>query len=173
MPDHVYYGLLEDADGAEDRLIRIKLEISERFGLRIHEVFKMRHSIINETLRSKEVQKTLLVVGKGGLKRYIPLTEGDIDFLRRINGIKDSGTDRIFVREDQDTKSEISKLQTFISDHRLDKGYSHHGLRHRYAQRLYNQLRSTGLLDLEARRIVSVRLGHGRIDITYTYLDVR
>jgi len=172
MPDLDYQHLLKKCDEKRDPITKIKLEISERFGLRIMEVHKIRHSTLNEIFRSKDSEKVLPVVGKGGLIRYLPLSNNDIRFLKKVNEITHSKTDRIFVKESEDTKQKIDELKTFISTNRLSKEYSHHGLRHRYAQKLYNELRKS-LSDYDSRVIVSSRLGHSRIDVTYTYLDSR
>jgi len=50
-----------------------------QFGLRIHEVFSLRHTQVKEAI-SKE---KLIVKGKGGLIRYIPCKNNE--FLKAIN----------------------------------------------------------------------------------------
>ncbi|WP_373205608.1 hypothetical protein [Clostridium tertium] len=52
-----------------------------------------------------------------------------------------------------------------------DKQLTFHGLRHFYCQNRYSELVRVGVIDLQARKIVSRELGHYRISITEIYLN--
>lgn len=144
------------------------IKICENFGLRIHEVYSMRHSQIRDALKSE----TLKVKGKGGLIRYIPIKDNKI-LLNEIDAYKRTGTDRIFVSKDEKTHLKIKEMQEFVnSSRKKNENYTFHSIRHYYAQDLYKYLRSNGMTDFEARMIVANRLGHNRVEVSSIYLDI-
>jgi site-specific recombinase XerD len=168
ISDQDYKILLNGADqiGREDFVL--KLKVAERFGLRIHEVFALRHSQLNDAIKNS----ILKVKGKGGLVRSYPLNEKDKDFLATINSYNESKSDRIFIKENEKTHKKIKEMQKFIEkSQNAEKEYTFHSLRHRYAQKLYIELRGKGVSDFEARLIISKRLGHNRISISDIYLN--
>lgn len=160
-------GLLERAkhNGRMDFVLEIK--VCEKFGLRIHEVFSMRHTQVREALKTG----SLKVKGKGGLIRYIPI-ENNRKLLIEIDAYKKTGIDRIFVGLEEKTHLKIKELQEFINKSRNEKeDYTFHSIRHSYAQNLYESLVAKGLTDYEARAIVANRLGHHRVEVSSIYLN--
>jgi len=144
------------------------LQLAKVFGLRLHESFSLRKSQINKALRENEIE----VKGKGGLIRRIPIPiEGRV-LLEEIKSHSKTGTDRIFINKDGKTHKEMKKFQNFIRESKKSgPSLTYHSLRHTYAQELYRRLMNSSLSELEARKIVSKRLGHNRIDITNVYLN--
>lgn len=161
--------LLEKAKeiGRMDYILIIK--ICEMFGLRIHEVYSMRHSQIREALKTGNLK----VKGKGGLIRYIPI-ENNRKLLIKVSAYKKTGIDRIFVASEEKTHLKIKEMQEFVNISRKEnENYTFHAIRHYYAQNLYKYLISNGMTDYEARLIVANRLGHNRIEVSSIYLDTK
>lgn len=171
ISDESFHDLLNKTEflGRQDFMLEIKL--ADRFGLRIHEVFSLRHSKIREAFKTGELK----IKGKGGLIRTLNLSVRDKDFLKEVEQYKKTKVDRIFVSSTEKTHLKIKELQKFIRDYRDVKGgdyeYIFHSIRHRYAQKLYSELRRCGITDSEARFIVSKRLGHNRISVSDIYLN--
>lgn len=160
--------LLERAKdiGRKDFVLVIK--ICEKFGLRIHEVYSLRHSQIKEGLKTGDLK----VKGKGGLIRHIPIDDNKI-LLNEVDAYKKTGTDRIFVSKEEKTHLKIKEMQEFVNTTRRNKeGYTFHSIRHYYAQNLYKDLRNKAMTDYEARMIVANRLGHNRVEVSSIYLDI-
>lgn len=167
--DSDYNALLSDTVSSGNKEYEYALRLGLTFGLRIHEFYKFRKSQINQALKSGE----LLIKGKGGFVRSLPLGMTEIDLLKEVLRQVKSDNDRIFVQKKEKTHRKIEDLQEYIRESRSreDSSYTYHSLRHAYAQKLYRDLLKQGLSEFEARMIVSRRLGHDRIDITETYLE--
>ena len=164
-----YNELLKNTVNCGNKEYEFALKVGLTLGLRIHEFYKMRKSQIREALKTGEIS----VKGKGGLIRALPITLVDRALLNEIlNGIE-SDNDRLFVKKREKTHNKIKELETYIKNSRegTDKNYVYHSLRHAYTQKLHKRLTSQGLSDLEARTIVSYRLGHGRVSISDIYLE--
>lgn len=145
------------------------LKLGELFGLRLHEAFSLRKSQINEALRTNQIH----IKGKGGLIRTLPLNYDQKKLLENIKNQIHPVNDRIFIGENQRTHLEIKKFQAFIRNSKKNGTSStYHSLRHSFAQNLYKNLIASGLSDIEARSVVSERLGHHRIEITKIYLNM-
>jgi len=153
-----------------NRLDYIKLfQVADTFGLRLHEAFKLSRSQIKRALKEGSIE----IVGKGGLKRYLPLGPDEKQLLIELKNSKFTNSDRIFVENNKKTHLEMKIFQRFINTSRKSGvTTSFHSLRHKYASELYHKLRSKGLTDFEARTVVSKRLGHNRLDITNVYLHL-
>ncbi|MDF1617216.1 tyrosine-type recombinase/integrase [Petrocella sp. FN5] len=153
-----------------NRLDYVKLfQVADTFGLRLHEAFKLRRSQIKKALKEGSIE----IIGKGGLKRYLPLDPDGKQLLIELKNSKFTNSDRIFVENDKKTHLEMKTFQRFINISRKSGvTTSFHSLRHKYANELYHTLRSKGLTDFEARTVVSKRLGHNRLDITNVYLHL-
>lgn len=139
------------------------------FGLRIHEFFKMRRSEIKSALKTGN----LMVKGKGGLVRVLPINQKQRVLLVEILNEVKSDNDRLFVKSDEKTHQKIKALEKYIRDSRdgTDKHYVYHSLRHCYAQNLHKKLINQGLSDYESRKLVSNRLGHNRVCVSDIYLE--
>lgn len=84
---------------------------------------------------------------------------------------------KLFVPDDVPTDIAITRLQQYIYQVRpqiQDKGsarpMTHHGLRHSYAARTYQELIDSGASPLSASLRISQLLGHERPDVTRGYL---
>lgn len=142
-------------------------------GLRIHETTRLAHTDLTEALD----RDALVVKGKGGLIREIPLTGGGRRTIKAVmRGTHDGG--RLFVAPEQKTHQVIRQIENWIYRHRdefkeADVRLTFHGLRHAFAQERY-QLHLERLHDpQQARLAVARELGHGRDDVTRIYLRVR
>jgi site-specific recombinase XerC len=167
MSDKEYEYFLDKCDEKNEENYKILMQVGDQLGLRISECFKMRHSQLKVAIKTSN----LAVKGKGGYIRNMELDDLDIKLLEKVNSIKTSGTDRIFVKKNEKTHIKIKELQTFIYKNREDDKITFHSLRHRYAQNKYDELRAKGLGDFEARMIVSHKLGHNRLEICKIYLN--
>lgn len=148
------------------------LHLGRFAGLRIHECFR-----IDTAMASKAVkEKALMIKGKGGLVRAVPLNDLLVqrlqyDLKRTPRGHK------LFVPDDQETHEAIKALQAFIwlyrssvQDKNSTRPMTFHGLRHTYAAEKYQGFIHAGRTPYEARKAVSKLLGHGRDDVTKIYL---
>jgi integrase len=148
------------------------LQLARFQGLRIHEAIRLDHAAAAAAIRSD----TLIVKGKGGLVRSIPLRKETKEVLfRSIQGVVRG--QKLFVQEGKKAHEVIKSVQDFILNHR-DKFQEHdresdltfHGLRHSFAREEYDKRILEGFSEKEARQEVAKLLGHGRDDITRIYL---
>lgn len=84
---------------------------------------------------------------------------------------------KLFVPDDVPTHSVIAQLQMYIykvrpliQDDGSTRPMTHHGLRHSYAVRTWQELIDGGMSQLNASLRVSQLLGHERPDVTNVYL---
>lgn len=146
----------------------VKLAYSQ--GLRIHEVARLDKSQLVNALK----EGILIVKGKGGLVRKIPLYNKEL-----VQSLCDDtkNSDKVFINKEEQTHKVINNLQVFIYNHnkefsnRNDRNLTFHGLRHAYAQNRYRDLRNKGIDNYNARLKVSKELGHFRVEITDIYLN--
>ena len=145
------------------------LTLARYGGLRLEECFRI------DTNDAEKAIKTgnLLVKGKGGLTRYVPINKS-IEIVLR-NSLKDiKRGEKLFVRNYEKTHLAMKRLQCFIAYHRkefTENRITFHGLRHTYAHEKYDEFIRSGKNDTEARRCVSELLGHHRDDVTRIYLS--
>ena len=129
---------------------------------------------VKYTLPTNDALETgrLLVKGKGGLTRYVPINRSiEIVLTNSIKGVRRG--EKLFVRNDDKTHLAMKRLQCFIAYHRkefTENQITFHGLRHTYAHEKYKEFISIGKNEKEARRMVSELLGHHRDDVTRIYL---
>jgi integrase len=142
-------------------------------GLRIHECCR-----IDTAAAEKAIMTSFLdVKGKNGKPRTVPIDGLIKTVIQKQLKTVERGQ-KLLVPLDVPTHVYIKQLQQFINYHR-DKllpsegkeKLTFHGLRHAYAQRTYNELINTRMLEWEAKREVSKLLGHEREDVTRIYLS--
>jgi len=141
-------------------------------GLRIHECFRLDTAAAEAALRTGE----LTFKGKGGKIRTVPINDSiRIQLKKQLNGAPRGH--KLFVVDGEPTDVAIRRLQQFIHTHRAriqDEGsgrpLTHHGLRHSFAARTYQELTDSGVGRQEACLQVSRLLGHERADVTRIYL---
>ena len=87
------------------------------------------------------------------------------------------GAIKLFVPDDVPTHAAIGQLQQYIYKVRSQiqeedsiRPMTHHGLRHSYAARTYQELVNGGMSPFNASLRVSQLLGHERSDVTRIYL---
>lgn len=164
------------------------MEFSYRFGLRVHEVAKIRVEHLKKAIETDE----LYTKGKGGKERWIPIdtAEQRILIVRALasaekRSLKD-GNYFISDNEKGGVESKIESLMNWVRNHRSKfavsdrgklyrKGYkpyseniTWHGLRYSYAQWVERYYRKKGYTDVDKRVIRN--LGHERADMTKRYL---
>lgn len=141
-------------------------------GLRIHECFRLDTATAERALH----ENALTVKGKGGKVRTVPATpEVRLVLERALQGTERGH--KLFVPDDIPTDIAINRMQQYIArvrplvqDPGSERPMTHHGLRHTYAVRTYQQLVDSGKTPLEASLAVSRLLGHERPDVTRIYL---
>lgn len=141
-------------------------------GLRIHECFRIDTATAEQALR----ENAITIKGKGGKIRTVPINESISIELKKMVAITPRGH-KLFVPDGVPTDSAIDRLQQYIYQVRpkiQDKGstrpITHHGLRHSYAARTYQEFIDSGMSPLSASLRVSQLLGHERPDVTHGYL---
>ena len=146
----------------------VKLAYSQ--GLRIHEVARLDKSQLVKSLQ----EEILIVKGKGGLLRKIPLHNREL--VQKLCDNTKNG-EKVFINKNEKTHKVINNLQVFIYNHnkefsnKEDRNLTFHGLRHAYAQNRYQYFINKGVDDYNARLKVSKELGHFRVEITDIYLN--
>ncbi len=138
-------------------------------GLRLEECFRID---TNDAKNALDTGK-LLVKGKGGLWRYVPINESIRITFRDMLKITPVG-EKLFVRPCDKTHLAMKRLQCFIAYHRkrfTENTITFHGLRHTFAHEQYNKFIEQGFSDFVARKKVSELLGHHRDDVTRIYLS--
>ena len=145
--------------------------IAKELGLRIHEVARLDHAMLNNALKTGE----LTIKGKGGKIRQVPITlEIEKLFQEKMQQVNRGS--KIFVSQHEKTHEVIEEVQHFLIQTRakwqadcsmVNKTF--HGLRHTYASMEYEKLRDEGYTEHKARREVSKLIGHNRTEVTKIY----
>ena len=141
-------------------------------GLHIHECFRIDTAIAAQALR----ENAITIKGKGGKIRTVPINESIRIELKKMLTVTKRGH-KLFVADDEPTHPAIGRLQQYIykvrpqiQDEGSTRPMTHHGLRHSYAARTYQELIDSGTSPLNASLRVSQLLGHERPDVTNVYL---
>ena len=127
-------------------------------GLRIHECFRIDTATAEQALRENAINESISIE----LKKLLAVTP---------RGHK------LFVPDGLPTDAAIARLQQYIyrvrpqiQDEGSARPMTHHGLRHSFAARTYQELIDGGMSPLNASLRVSRLLGHERPDVTKGYL---
>lgn len=141
-------------------------------GLRVHECFRLDTAAAENALRAGAIT----VKGKGGKVRTVPIHESICIELKKMLAVTPRGH-KLFVPNDMPTHIAINRFQQFIcavrgeiQDPGSARPMTHHGLRHTYAARTYQELIDSGVSPADAHCQVSRLLGHERPDVTHIYL---
>lgn len=141
-------------------------------GLRIHECFRIDTATAEQALR----ESAITIKGKGGKVRTVPINESISIELKKLLAVTPRGQ-KLFVPDGVPTDVAIARLQQYIyqvrsqiQDKNPTRPMTHHGLRHSYAARTYQELVDNGVSPLGASLRVSQLLGHERPDVTKGYL---
>ncbi len=141
-------------------------------GLRIHECFRIDTATAEQALR----ENAITVKGKGGKVRAVPINESISVELKKLLAVTPRGH-KLFVPDGVPTDAAIAQLQQYIyqvrpkiQDEDSTRPMTHHGLRHSYAARTYQESIDSGRSPLSASLRVSQLLGHERPDVTKGYL---
>jgi integrase/recombinase XerD len=152
------------------------IELARNQGGRIHEIIRLDRETAEKALEEKEI----MFKGKGGLIRKVPLHPYSRKVLREAISRVGQG-EKLFVQPKEKAHIVIQRVQDFIRSHR-EKVYdplntrppgiqiTAHTLRHSYAKEKYEEFRSQGLSEKDARYQTSLLIGHSREDITRIYL---
>ncbi len=170
-----------------DSLVALQLLLQRHFGLRVRESHRLRPS---ESWREGSDTLEILRGTKGGMPRTVPVrSETDRELLRHARAVARDQGGSMMPREYQETswRSHYYGVLKDCGITRRELGVTSHGLRHEYAQTLYEDESglpapvlaggastahgAEGDADLEGRRAVCSALGHSRYDITRHYLD--
>jgi integrase len=161
-----------------DQYVRMSLELQREFGLRREEAIKIRPVLADkgDTLWLKPSWT------KGGRAREIPIrTEAQRQVLDRAYALAGKGS---LIPAEKTYKQQKNRYEGQCIRAGLCKM---HGLRHAYAQRRFEEIagfpaplaggpkradltNDQRALDKKARAVISAELGHGREQITVTYL---
>ena len=159
---------------AGERQAADMLVLGWELGLRLHEVLRLDRA----QAEPHSLKRGYLVIkGKGGKVRKVPLTERAVKILERSRRGVPRG-EKLFVRPGETTAQVMRRLQRLIEKHRPDpepgqSPLTFHGLRYTYAQRWHRRLRAAGMPVRLYRHAISTLLGHNREDITDLYTRPR
>ena len=168
---------------AKDPITGFQLRFARAFGVRVQEILMLRPiSALRDDRRSLFISAGT----KGGLPRHIPIeTDEQRQLIEKAMVYASTNPDGIVTGVPGYTLRQSLNhfyyvLKTCGISNR-DNGISAHGLRHGYACRIYKHITGEAApvmggnevppaRDEEARREISKRLGHSRINITNHYL---
>lgn len=118
----------------------------------------------------------ITIKGKGGKIRTVPINESIFIELKNLLAITPRGH-KLFVPDGVPTDIAIVRPQQYIyqvrpkiQDVGSTRPMTHHGLRHSFAARTYQESIDSGMSPLCASLRVSQLLGHERPDVTRGYL---
>ena len=141
-------------------------------GLRVHECFRIETATAEQALR----ENAITIKGKGGKVRTVPINESISIELKKLLAVTSRGH-KLFVPDGVPTDAAIARFQQYIytvrpqiQDGASTRPLTHHGLRHSYAARTYQELIDSGMNSLNASLRVSQFLGHERPNVTRGYL---
>lgn len=141
-------------------------------GLRIQECFRIDTATAEQALR----ENAITIKGKGGKVRIVPINESISIELKKLLAVTER-SHKLFVPDGVPTDIAIARLQQYIyqvrpqiQDEDSTRPMTHHGLRHSFAARTYQELTDSGMSSLSASLRVSQLLGHERPDVTRGYL---
>lgn len=150
---------------AIDLAASLVLAVQARFGLRISEALKLRKTDVH-------LDRGALVVwrGKGGRLREVPIeTPEQKELLSLLCQGKDE-MDLLFPGLTARGVERVLEKACALSGVEFHKT---HNLRHHYAVKQYDEKVSRGESDRQARKEVSLLLGHNRVGVTYAYAPPR
>lgn len=176
VSDMEYQGLVNRAFELNHQDTAYMLQLIREQGLRVHEATRLNRSDGEKALKDS----TLMVKGKGGLVRNIPLTENSREILNWAMARVDKGQ-KLFVHPTEKGHTVIQRVQDFIRNHREKFRHFPHGrpegvpvtvhsFRHSYAKEQYDNFLKDGLSEEKARYMTSKLIGHSREDVTRIYL---
>lgn len=161
---------LAELDGKEDYVTLFHL--ARYAGLRIHECFRIDTSMARNAVRCGAIT----IIGKGGLRRTVSLTE-DLRERLRVQAEQTPRGQKLFVAPDEPTHQAIHTLQAYIYLNRgrvqepgETRDITFHGLRHNFAAEQYRKFRNRGKSVEAAEQAVAELLGHRRRDMARLYL---
>jgi len=183
---HEFKAMVARAYETDNEKIALMMEFALRFGARLDETASMRRHILEMALKSNLLK---LENTKGGRVRYVPIYAEDHEFITRcITGVargeyvfcpKDKSVHQLkkhtqeFIGKNRSTIQDTDRRKTAHGVHNHERGaLSFHGLRHSFSRIEYERLIAELKNDRQARKELSQRLGHSRIDITKTYLGI-
>ncbi len=175
------------------------IELSRAYGLRIHEATRLNAAQLNNAhnegklfvkgkgglvrginirnQRQKEILDKLLYKCDKG-KVFVSDDEKAHELIKKVQHFiynhkteVQESVEACRVFEQYCIKAGIDRIEGY--DNSLERGdITAHGLRHSWALEYYLELRSDGVDDIAAKRIVSRELGHYRVEVTKIYLKV-
>ncbi len=141
-------------------------------GLRIHECFRIDTAIAEQALR----EGAITIKGKSGKIRTVPINESIRIELKKMLAVTPRGH-KLFVPDGVRTDLAINRFQQYlckvrpqVQDEGSTRPMTHHGLRHSYAARTYQELLTHEVSPFNATLRVSQLLGHERAEVTNGYL---
>ena len=140
--------------------------------LRLHECFRIDTQTATNALKTGR----LIVKGKGGLVREVPINQSIEIQLKKVLEITPRGH-KLFVKSYDKTHLAMHRFQNFLSRHKAaiqdansTRPLHFHGLRHTCAAEWYREFLAQGMTEKQARLAVAKLLGHGRDSVTKFYL---
>jgi integrase len=142
-------------------------------GLRIKEAVMIR----GQDIDMENCIVNLVVGTKGGRPRSVQLNKRHQPFLKVLKARADPNRDGHVFRGRGNQGVALKRRTRDAIRHACERlgfeYYGTHGLRRTWAQQRYRILTEQNHSDRESRRSIAKELGHGRIDVTYSYVPRR
>lgn len=163
-----------------DSLVAVQMRLIDEFGLRLREVILMRPLIshVNDTLRVEEGTK-------GGRSRVVPIRyQSQVEAIELAKVVAKNLPKGRLVPPNKSFDQAVHRfyyVMRLLGITKSQLGVTIHGLRHQYANDLYQEVSGQPSVvrgaseildrarDREARRQVTNDLGHVRLDVTAAY----
>lgn len=162
-----YNSIMQYAQSSNSQA-KIAIELAGRFGMRVAETCKLEPRDINFNEMKLHIHES-----KGGRSRDIPITAGDVQFLKSIIGNKTPEQKIVNIKEDSVNRF-LSRIEEKLGIEKYKTARTGiHSIRKMTAQEKYDQFREHGFSKKESMSKVSEYLGHGkdRIDIVKAYIS--
>lgn len=148
------------------QLAALAMELQWRCGLRVSEACGLQARMVDLGTSALVIQETNITKGGRARANPLPVPPKTLERLRPVVKAASGEAARLWlIRPDY-----MRRLVRQACAVQQIETHGSHGFRHRFACDLYDQAIADGNNHQEATKIVSVALGHGRPNITRTYV---
>ena len=151
---------------ARDKQTADVVKLQRIAGLRRKEAVYLR----GQDIDAERCVLRLSVGTKGGRIREVPVDAKHRDYLRSLKERAEKSKDGHVFRGRGGLANRTERAVSNACKRLGLTGYATHGFRKMFAQARYRAYRHQGLTDRQARVEVARLLGHGRIEVTYSYV---
>lgn len=158
-------------DHAKDKQVADVAQLQRVAGLRISEAAMIRGKDIDPRTCTVHAERCT----KGGKTRTVTVDPEHQPFLEKLKARAEQHADNHVFQGRGDRGKSLASRTAGAARHACERlgieCYGTHGFRRTWAQERYQELHTAEHNDRQARQSVAKELGHGRIDVTYSYIS--